>query len=143
MCVLAKRFAAVRALDLKYSMSTRRSEYRRESLENYRWQGFWQAGRGMEGLRRLRVTVRGRQRAFSWRDEEKVLEPFDQFRQVPDFEVLVSWRISEDGDDEAVYERNQRLFTLVRSNLCYSLVDPAIDPAIHGYLPSIYGRKAD
>ena len=39
-CVLAKRFAAVRALDLRYSMSTRRSKYRRESIGNYRWQEF-------------------------------------------------------------------------------------------------------
>ena len=72
-----------------------------------------------------------------------MLEPLDKFRQVPDFEVLVSWEISKDGDASVAYERKQRPFRLVRSNCCVSLVDPDIDPALHGYLPSIHGRKAD
>ena len=142
-CVLAERFAAVRALDLRYSMSPTRLEFRRQSLKIHGWQEFWEAARCMEGLRWLRVTVRGRQGRYSWRDEEKMFEPLDQLRQVPDFEVLVSWGIFDDGDDSAVYERKQRPFRLVRSNCCLSLVDPAIDPAIHGYTPDIFGRKAD
>ena len=115
-CVLAKRFAAVRALDLWSSMGTRRSEYRkRGSAEDDDWQGFWRAGGGMEGLRRLRVTLRGMLRRYSWEDEVEMLEPLEQFRQVRDFEVLVWWEISGDNDGSAVHERKQRPFRLVRS----------------------------
>ena len=114
-CVLAKRFAAVRALDLRVPMGLRRLQYRRDSAEKIDWQGFWRAGGGMEGLRWLRVTLRGRAKRFSWEDEMEVLEPLEQLRQITDFEVLEAGGIFEDGEGSAVHERKQRPFKLVRS----------------------------
>ena len=114
-CVLAKRFAAVRALDLRVPMGLRRLQYRQNSAEENDWQGFWRAGGGMKGLRWLRVTLRGRAKRFSWEDEMEVLEPLEQLWQVTDFEVLEAGGIFEDGEGSAFHERKQWPFKLVRS----------------------------
>lgn len=113
--VLAKRFAAVRALDLRVPLGLKRLQHRRDSAEDMDWQGFWRAGGGMEGLRWLRVTLRGRAKRFSWEDEMEVLEPLEQLQQVPDFEVLEQGGIYEDGEGSALHKRKQRPFKLVRS----------------------------
>ncbi len=112
---LAKRFRAVRALDLSFSMRLRSSEHGGEFAEDDEWQGFWRVVRSMEGLRVLRVRLRGRAREFRWEVEGEMLEPLERLRQVLDFEVLVPWGISEDGEGSAVHERKQRPFRLVRS----------------------------
>ena len=111
--LLAERFAAIRALDLR--MERRLLQYRRDSGEDYDWQGFWRTGGGMEGLRWLRVTLRRRPKWYSWKDEMEVLEPLEQLRQVPDFEVRVLGGLLEDSEGSAVHERKQRPFRLVRS----------------------------
>ena len=111
--LLAERFAAIRALDLR--MERRLLQYRRDSGDDYDWQGFWRTGGGMEGLRWLRVTLRRRPKWYSWKDEMEVLEPLEQLRHVPDFEVRVLGGLLEDSEGSAVHERKQRPFRLVRS----------------------------
>ena len=113
-CVLAKRFAAVRALDLGFSMGIMASESGDSSTRKDEWQRFWRACGGMEGLKLLRVTVQGTMREYSWEDEVEMLEPLEQLRQVPDFEVLVRWRLSVDKDGSALDEKKQRPFRLLR-----------------------------
>ena len=113
--LLAERFAAIRALDLRVPMERRLLQYRRDSGEDNDWQGFWRAGGGMEGLRWLRVTLRRRLRRYSWKDEMEVLEPLEQLQQVPDFEVQLLGGLFENGEGSAVHEGKQRPFRLVRS----------------------------
>ena len=120
--VLAKRFAAVRALDLRFTMRFRLLGWRSSEHEHGgvfagddEWQGFWPVVRGMEGLRRLRVRLRCMLKELRWEVEGGILEPLERVRQVPDFEVLVSWRRSEDDEGSAAHERTQRPFRLVRS----------------------------
>ena len=112
--VLAKRFAAVRALDLRIPMVL--VTVRDGDLpQDYKWQGFWRIVSGMERLRWLRVRLMSEIREVAWEEEDEMLEPLERIRQVPDFEVLVSWEISEDSEGSAVHERKQRPFRLVRS----------------------------
>ena len=114
--VLAKSFAAVRALELRISMSTVTSTYGDGPARNDEWQRFWRACGGMEGLRLLRVILRSRSwmKEYSWEDEVEMLEPLEQVRQVPDFEVLIEWQLSVGSGGNAVDEKKQRPFRLVR-----------------------------
>lgn len=116
-CVLAKSFAAVRALDLRTSMGMMCSEDRDSSDGNDEWQRFWRACGGMEGLRLLRVTLKEvRTYKYPWEAEMEMLEPLEQVRQVPDFEVLIEWQQSVGSGGSAVDEKKQRPFRLVRGD---------------------------
>ena len=115
-CVLAKRFAAVRALDLGIFVNLARMFHHGAAFfqDDERIQGLWRVVRGMEGLRRLRVRLCPRVTTMPWRLEEDILDSLERFEQVLDFEVLVSWKISAAGGGSAVHERKQRPFRLVR-----------------------------
>ena len=114
-CVLAKRFAAVRALDLGIFVKLWSMFHGAAFLQDdERLQGLWRVVRGMEGLRRLRVRLCSRMTEIPWELEGEILDSLECFRQVLDFEVLVSWGIAEDGEGSAVHERKQRPFRLVR-----------------------------
>ena len=114
-CVLAKRFAAVRALDLGIFVKLARMFHGGAILQDDESiQGLWRVVRGMEGLRRLRVRLCSRVTTIPWRLEEEILDSLERFEQVQDFEVLVSWKISDGGEGSAVHERKQRPFRLVK-----------------------------
>ncbi len=115
-CVLAKRFAAVRALSLRIKLNLERMFHEGTVLQdNDIWQVLWRGVGGMEGLRRLRVRLCCRATRVPWEFEEEILRPLEQFGEVLDFEVLIGWGLSGDSDGSTAHERKQRPFRLVRS----------------------------
>ena len=91
--VLAKRFAVVRTLDLRISITLQRDYgWRKRYLEDDdRWQGLWHALRGMEGLRRLRVRLICVGRNIFWDLGRQVSDSLERLRQVLELEVLILW----------------------------------------------------